>query len=89
MTKRDKLLRRFLSNPKDFTYSDAIKVLRQFGYVESNKGKTSGSRVAFIHKEKRRAILMHKPHKGVLKPYQMRDIKAELIHAGFLKEGQE
>lgn len=32
------------------------------GFIECNKGKTSGSRVKFYRKEDERVILLHKPH---------------------------
>jgi len=37
----------------------------------------------------KRTILLHKPHKGILKPYQLDEIKSELMKAGFLKEENE
>ena len=73
MGKREKLLKRLLSRPKDFTYEEAVTLLHGFGYVEDNKGKTSGSRVMFVRGEKR--LTLHKPHPGhILKPYQLLDI---------------
>jgi len=48
MTKKDKLLVRFLSIPKDFTFDELKNLLIGFGYVESNLGRTSGSRFYFI-----------------------------------------
>lgn len=88
MSKKKKLFDRFLSKPKDFKYTELIRLLRYYGYTESKKGKTSGSRVAFINEAMKRAILLHKPHKGILKPYQLDDIETELIKAGFIKEGK-
>ena len=49
MTKKNKLLERFLSVPKDFTYDELKTLLRSLGYEESNLGKTSGSRVEFYN----------------------------------------
>ena len=64
MTKKDKLLERFLSIPKDFTFDELKTLLRSLGYEEYNKGKTSGSRVAFVHLIYNENILIHKPHPG-------------------------
>jgi predicted RNA binding protein YcfA (HicA-like mRNA interferase family) len=64
MTKKDKLLERFLSIPKDFTFDELKTLLRSLGYLEDNKGKTSGSRVAFVHLIYNENILIHKPHPG-------------------------
>jgi len=33
MTKVDKLLKRFKSKPKDFTYEELVQVLKYFGYM--------------------------------------------------------
>jgi hypothetical protein len=49
MTKKDKLLERFLSMPKDFSYQELKTLLNSLGYEESNLGKTSGSRVLFLN----------------------------------------
>ena len=46
---------------KTITYDEAVVLLEHYGYVQDNKGKTSGSRVRFtsaFHKY----ILLHKPH---------------------------
>jgi len=64
MTKKDKLLERFLSIPKDFIFDELKTLLRSLGYEEDNKGKTSGSRVAFVHLIYNENILIHKPHPG-------------------------
>jgi len=79
MGKADKLLKRFLSKPKDFRYDELKRLLKSFGYKETKSGKTSGSRVAFINQETKHIIRLHKPHpKPVLKQYQLNDIEQEL-----------
>lgn len=50
--------------PADFHFSDLRKVMSYFGYLESNKGATSGSRVKFYHPVTKAALLLHKPHPG-------------------------
>lgn len=71
MSKLKKEIERLKSKPKDFTYDEAKKILNNFGFIENNKGKTSGSRVKFIDKQNR-IIELHKPHpKNILKPYQI------------------
>ncbi len=64
MTKKDKLLVRFLSIPKDFTFDELSTLLQNRGFEVENKGKTSGSRVAFVHVNFNKHILIHKPHPG-------------------------
>lgn len=78
MSKIEKEIERLKSKPKDFTYDEAKRVLNKFGFIENNKGKTSGSRVKFIDKNNR-IIELHKPHqKNVLKAYQINLIISKL-----------
>lgn len=71
MSKIKKEIERLKSRPKDFTYDEAKRVLNNFGFIENNKGKTSGSRVKFIDGQNR-IIELHKPHpKNILKSYQV------------------
>ena len=75
MSRKEKLLTRFLSQPKDFHYDEMVKLLHYHGFVEIKKGKTSGSRVRFENREGV-PIMMHKPHpSGIMKTYQMKQIK--------------
>ena len=82
MGTKEKLVDRLKSQPKDFTFEEAERLLTLFGYTKSNKGKTSGSRVMFIDEQKRK-ILLHKPHQGnILKTYALKDIIEKLIRNG-------
>jgi len=45
MSKKEKLIARFLGMPSDFHYDEMVKLLGHFGFEEVKKGKTSGSRV--------------------------------------------
>ena len=82
MGTKEKLVDRLKSQPKDFTFEEAERLLTLFGYTKSNKGKTSGSRVMFIDEQKRK-ILLHKPHPGnMLKTYALKDIIEKLIRNG-------
>ena len=75
MTKKDKLLVRFLSIPKAFTYNELKTLLNSLGYEEINLGKTSGSRVLFLNMIKQSKIRIHKPHPGnILKKYQIVEV---------------
>ncbi|HER08498.1 MAG TPA: type II toxin-antitoxin system HicA family toxin [Bacteroides sp.] len=76
MTKQEKLLNRFISRPRDFTYNELIRLLRALGYEEL---QGSGSRVVFRNKDAKHNIKLHKPHPGnVLKRYQIDLIIHEL-----------
>ena len=79
MSKKEKLLLRFLAKPKDFSYEELKSLLNGLGYLEISKGKTSGSRVAFVNKVNSHIIRLHKPHpKNILKAYQIELIIEEL-----------
>lgn len=77
MSKKEKLVARLLTCPKDFTYDELRSLLGLLGFEERSKGRTSGSRVEFA--KGRDTILLHKPHpNNQLKPYQVRQIINEL-----------
>ena len=79
MSKKEKLIERLKSKPKDFTYDEAKRLLNNFGFIEDNKGKTSGSRVVFKNRLNNKEIEIHKPHQNnILKPYQVKIIRRRL-----------
>ena len=85
MSRFDKLLKKFLAKPKNFTYDELTGLLRGLGYREIQKGKTSGSRVAFVHDETKHIIRLHKPHpQNVLKRYQLDYVEDELRNMGVI-----
>jgi hypothetical protein len=72
MSRKEKILKRLKSKPKDFTYEEAKTLLLQLGFEEDKKGKTSGSRVLFRNIKENISIELHKPHpSNVLKSYQI------------------
>ena len=86
MTKQNKLLSRFLSKPKNFTYKEMITLLNSFGYQEVKTGRSSGSRIAFINKSNHHIIRLHKPHpRNILKKYQLDLIEEELKNLEIIK----
>ena len=89
MSSSEKLIRRFLSLPKDFTFSELEKLLSGFGYEKENKGKTSGSRVVFKNEENR-PIMIHKPHPGnTVKLYALKQILNELKEIGLIMNKED
>jgi hypothetical protein len=75
VSKKEKLIARYLGMPSDFHYDEMVTLLRYFGFYEVKKGKTSGSRVKFENKEGI-PIILHKPHpSGIMKRYQMKQLK--------------
>lgn len=82
MGTKEKLIERLKHLPKDFTYDEAERLLTLFGYVKSNKGKTSGSKIMFIDRHNRK-ILLHKPHPGnTIKGYALKNILDKLFRNG-------
>ena len=84
MSKRDKLLERFLSRPKDITFEETTTLMGHFGYYIVRGGKTGGSRASFTD-GKGDYIRIHKPHPGnILKLYQVDDIIIALSERGLI-----
>ena len=85
MSKLEKEIERLESKPKDFTYHEAKKILNNLGFIEDNKGKTSGSRVIFKNYDLNKKIELHKPHpRNVLKVYQVSELLKILKEWGIL-----
>ena len=85
MSKIEKLINRLKTRPKDFTFSELVKLLKHFGYKEIKIGKTAGSRKAFVNNSTKHIIRLHKPHPGnILKFYQIVYIIEELNSEGLL-----
>lgn len=73
MGKKEKLIAKLKSNPKDFTFDEMKTLLEALGFVMSNKGKTSGSRVKFMKGDI--PVIQHKPHpRKELLEYQIKQI---------------
>jgi predicted RNA binding protein YcfA (HicA-like mRNA interferase family) len=73
MSKKDKLIAKLKSNPKDFTFDEMQNLLELLGFKVSNKGKTSGSRVRFM--KNNIPVNLHKPHpRNELKAYQIKQV---------------
>ncbi|MGK7887664.1 MAG: type II toxin-antitoxin system HicA family toxin [Crocosphaera sp.] len=78
MTRKEKLIKRLLTRPKDFTWDEMRKLLAELGFEEVKTGKTSGSRRRFINSSGI-IISLHKPHpKNILKMYQIEQLIAIL-----------
>lgn len=79
MTKFDKALNKLFNVQAVLSFQELNQILNGLGYKEMKTGKTSGSRVAFIHVETKHLIRIHKPHPGnELKAYAKRHIIKEL-----------
>ena len=75
MGQKEKLIAKLKSNPRDFTFEEAEKLLGYLTYHRSNKGRTSGSRVMFTSEGNKSKILLHKPHpRKELLEYQVKQL---------------
>ena len=73
MSKKQKMIIRLKSKPKDFTFDEMETLLLSLGFRKSNKGRTSGSKVIFLGAAN--DIILHKPHpRNELKPYQVNHV---------------
>ena len=85
MSRAAKLLQRFLRKPKDFSYAELTRLLNSYGYVEAARGRSGGSRVAFVNSDTRDVIRLHRPHPGnIMKTYQLELIEEHLKEKGYL-----
>lgn len=78
MSKKDKLLNRFLQKPikKDLTFDELETLLLSLGY---KKLPSTGSRIKFYHQKYDSLINLHKPHPGnILKVYLIKQIQEKL-----------
>lgn len=86
MSRKEKLRERFFKMPSDFTFDEMEQLLKGYGYVKVNKGRTSGSRIIFKNADKR-PIMLHKPHPGnIIKDYAMQQVYHELKEAGLINK---
>ena len=83
MSKKEKLIKRLKSKPRDFTFEEVESLLSSLGFKKSNSGRASGSRVEFVRGNIK--LKFHKPHGS--KPlllYQLLDILNELESEGLI-----
>jgi len=78
MSKKDKLLKKFLQIPikRDLTFSELETLLLSCGFV---KLEGNGSAVKFYNREKDLLINLHKPHPSdILKVYIIKQIREKI-----------
>ena len=84
MSRRDKLVARLGTRPRDFTWSELARLLEGLGYVETKAGKTGGSRRRFVHPTAP-LITLHKPHPGnTVKMYVVDELLPVLNDEGLI-----
>ena len=83
MGKKEKLIQRLKSKPKDFTFDELQSLLEALGFEMHSKGKTSGSRVKFMYGKV--PIIIHKPHpRKELLEYQVKQVLENLEKEGLI-----
>lgn len=83
MGTKEKLIERFKSQPKDFSWDEFLRLFSILGFELSNKGKTSGSRVIFIKGDY--SYIAHKPHPArYIKGYVMKQTLEFLTKNGLI-----
>jgi hypothetical protein len=84
MGRRDKLIARFKTKPKDFSWDELVRLLEGLGYREAASGKTGGSRRRFVHASAP-TIALHKPHPGnIVRMYVIEDVLRALTEEGLI-----
>lgn len=87
MSKEEKMKERLKACPSDYTYTEARALASRLGYVEKNKGNTSGSRVLFYREKDDKKIMLHKPHPGdIMKVYAVKQLLNEFKENGDIDE---
>jgi len=78
-----KMKNRLKSLPKDYSYKECKTLLEKLGFVESTKGKTSGSRIKFFRQSDSSGLFLHKPHgNNPLNPLFVKDLLELLKKSG-------
>jgi hypothetical protein len=88
MSTKEKLVERFMKQPKDFTFDELVTLLASLGFEINHKGKTSGSRVRFQNEELKLIIDMHRPHRSGLpiREVQLKEVRSKLLINNLIEE---
>lgn len=83
MSQKEKILKRFLSHPRDFTWEELCKLLNNYGF---QKLSGRGSRYKFVcDGPEKQIIMLHKPHpSNTVKKYVMENVETKLREMGLL-----
>jgi len=80
LSKKEKALARLLSKSTDFTWDEALVVMKQHGFTALNG---NGSRRKFVHEVTRVKVLIHEPHpEKIIKAYALQLLIDGLRNAG-------
>jgi len=83
MSKKDKLIEKLKSKPRNFSFEEMETLLLTSGFKKHKTGKTGGSRVRYMRNGV--PVLLHKPHpNNELKPYQVHNVLEVLRKEGLI-----
>ena len=83
MSTKEKLVERFKTPPRDFTFDELKTLMKHCGFSLQNSGKTSGSRVCFVKGST--LLKMHRPHPGdIVQMGTLKNIHAYLEANGLI-----
>ncbi len=86
MSKKNKLVEKFLSVPSDLTWEELLKVLSVYGYNLLSQGKTVGSGRKLADAEGD-IIVLHQPHpSNVVKKGALKVVLKRLKEKGKIKD---
>ncbi|GBF22623.1 toxin HicA [Candidatus Gastranaerophilus sp. (ex Termes propinquus)] len=84
MSKIEKLLQKFLNNPKDLEWREFVKILSHFGFEQMPCGVSGGSRRTFENQDGVK-LYFHEPHPSkIVKSYALRSVIEVLKKEGIL-----
>jgi predicted RNA binding protein YcfA (HicA-like mRNA interferase family) len=83
VSRKEKLLERLLAKSADFTWAEAVALMKQHGF-DLLTGK--GSSRKFVHRETRVKVFIHEPHPGnIVKEYAQDNLLEGLRNVGAIK----
>lgn len=73
MSQKDRLIARLKMKPTDFSIQELDTLMNKCGCHKYNRGRTSGSAIAYIHVATKRVLSLHSPHpQKLLKTYMVK-----------------
>lgn len=83
MSQKEDLINRLKAKPKNFTIKELDSLMSKCGCEKSNRGRTSGSAIAYYHTATKRVFRIHSPHpKKELKSYVINSVISFLEEIG-------
>ena len=67
MSKKEKMVKRILSKPKDYTINELDSLMHLCNCLKNNRGGSSGSAIKYIGKGKHE-LRIHRPHPSNIVP---------------------